>query len=394
MQLINSYIFLQKEKETEMKKDSKGDYVLELKSTIPTLFQKLFSVEDNELKPKELEFGKDEKIKDLFNNSYKGKCKVSLNDGSTHEVKYKFTNVNSSYYLDIFLERQDEEIGIEILEKINDIMIVNKNAINTDYVIIRSYDSISEFYCNKIYPKLNKFERKLRKLLYLIYTGQFEKEYFKKTTSEKLQSSIKEKIRSKENNQKKKEWDYAQRFFESFDFGELRSLLFETRWTEVEKIEIENFLNDNKDLTMLSDKELREFIQTIKPKSDWERFFKNKGITEAIEDNIKNIGNLRNCVAHNKSFNKEQYLKLLELLEKNEKEIDKAIVITEDEDFIRINEERIQRTLRSFSNSMMELQSTITKVLMPIYEKEHTEIFTEIGDMLKEIPQSFLDSRK
>lgn len=69
----------------------------------------------------------------------------------------------------------------------------NKSAFY-DYIVIPSYDFVSEYYCNKIYPKLNSFKRKLRKLLYLIYRAQFEKYYFKKTTSEELQAKVKKKI--------------------------------------------------------------------------------------------------------------------------------------------------------------------------------------------------------
>ena len=305
-------------------------------------------------------------------------------------MNYKFTCVNSSYYLDITIDEATESEGIIVLEKINEILIDNINDINKEHIIIKSYDRVSEYYCNMIYPKLNTFERKLRKLLYLIYTGRFEKDYFKKTTSKDLQSAIKEKIKSKEKNKKKKELDYARDFFESFDFGELQHLLFEKRWTELEDLEVNNFLQNNKDLSLLSDKELRDFILSIKPKSDWERFFENKGLSNDISEVIKEIGLLRNKVAHNKSFSKDQYTELNELLEKTEKEIDEAIIITETEDFIKINEEKIQRTLRQFTNSMREMLSSITEAIMPTINKQ-TESMKEVANQLKDIALSFYE---
>lgn len=392
MQLINSYIFLKQE---EMTKDKNGNHVIVIKDSVPTVFQKLFKAEEDDLTLGELEDGKEkssEKLKDLFYKIKIGKFVITLDDKTNHEVNYKFTCVNSSYYLDVTIDEGKEVEGISVLEKINEILIDNINDINEEYIIIKSYDKISEYYCNMIYPKLSTFERKLRKLLYLIYTGRFEKDYFKKTTSEALQSAIKGKIQSKENNKKKRELDYAKVFFESFDFGELQHLLFEKRWTELEDLEVNNFLQDNKNLSLLSDKELREFILSIKPKSDWERFFENKGLSNDISEVIKEIGALRNKVAHNKAFSKDQYNKLKELLEKTEKEIDEAIIITETEDFIKINEEKIQRTLRNFANSMREMFSSITEAIMPTINKQ-TESMKEVANQLKDLALSFYEQR-
>lgn len=390
MKLTNSYIFLKKEE--EMSKDKNGNYVIVLKDSIPTIFQQMFNAEEDDLLLGELEEDSDktsEKLKDLFYKIRRGKFVIKLDDNTDYEVNYKFTCVNSSYYLDIIINEKEKN-GILVLERINEILLDSVNDINKDYIIIKSYDGVSEYYCNLIYPKLNRFERKLRKLLYLIYTGRFEKEYFKKTTPEVLQSSIKGKIKSKENNKKKKELDYAKVFFESFDFGELQNLLFEKRWTELEDIEINNFLKDNKDLSSLSDKELRDFILSMKPKSDWERFFKNKGLSEDIAEIIKEIGTLRNNVAHNKNFSKEQYSTLKDLLDKTEKEIDEAITITETEDFIKINEEKIKRTLKNFSNSMKEMFSSITNAIMPSIQKQ-TESMKEITNKLKDIALSIYE---
>lgn len=385
MQLLNSYIFLKKEE--KMTQDENGNFVIVIKDNVPTLFRKLFNAKDNDILLEELEDNKEvssKNIKDLFYKIRRGKFGMTLNDDSMHEVSYEFICVNSSYYLDITIDIEKEEDGIVILEKINDEMIEKKNDINKEYVIVKSYDSVSEHYCNKIYPKLNKFERKLRKLLYLIYTGRFEKDYFKKTTSEEIQSSVKGRIQSKENNKKKKELDYAKVFFESFDFGELQSLLFEKRWTEVEEEAVDNFLKDNKKLSLLSDEEIRNFIISIKPKSDWERFFEDKGVSEDIAETIDEISKLRNKVAHNKEFNKSQHTRMNELLEKTEKEIDEAIIITETKDFIKINEEKIQRTLRNFQNNIKEMLSSLTEAIMPSIEKQ-TESLNEIRNKLKDI---------
>ena len=75
--------------------------------------------------------------------------------------------------------------------------IITNNKLSKNYIIITSYDSISEYYCNKVYPKLNEFERKFRKLLFITYTAQFKKAYFESTTSKELQTKAKEKIKNR-----------------------------------------------------------------------------------------------------------------------------------------------------------------------------------------------------
>ena len=69
--------------------------------------------------------------------------------------------------------------------------------------MIVSYDSVSEYYCNKAYPKLNKLERNLRKLLFNTYTVNFGVDYYQKTVSPDLQKKIKGVIQAKGNEEKK-----------------------------------------------------------------------------------------------------------------------------------------------------------------------------------------------
>ena len=60
-----------------------------------------------------------------------------------------------------------------------------------NYIVITSYDSISEFYCNKIYKKLNNFERKLKELIFDIYTFSYGINYYKRNFSDDLKIKVK-----------------------------------------------------------------------------------------------------------------------------------------------------------------------------------------------------------
>lgn len=63
-------------------------------------------------------------------------------------------------------------------------------------------------------------------------------------------------------------------------------------------------MEENNDLSKLSNDQLRAIVSNIRPKSDWERFFKDKQIPINIEEAIKAFGKLRNRVTHNKLFSK------------------------------------------------------------------------------------------
>ena len=70
----------------------------------------------------------------------------------------------STYLALNFTEETDEEI-INVFEEIEEKLT---NCTKESYIMINSYDQISEYYCNKVYPMLNNFERLLRLLMFNI----------------------------------------------------------------------------------------------------------------------------------------------------------------------------------------------------------------------------------
>ncbi|WP_160196597.1 hypothetical protein [Senegalia massiliensis] len=49
------------------------------------------------------------------------------------------------------------------------------------------------YYCNKIYPKINLFERKIREFILIILTKSFGVNWYTKTVNDDLKSEIKNK---------------------------------------------------------------------------------------------------------------------------------------------------------------------------------------------------------
>ena len=80
-----------------------------------------------------------------------------------YEVIFTIYNITRYSYLDICVRGKTTYQVVSALEYIHDKII--GSDIERDYIMIVSYDSVSEYYCNKAYPKLNKLERNLRKFL-------------------------------------------------------------------------------------------------------------------------------------------------------------------------------------------------------------------------------------
>lgn len=362
MEKINSYVFLQRN-ESKLKKDKDGTCILDLTNDVCSVLKEVFNAEDNDLTLGELETPTDEteeKFEKMLLGETTGNFQLEI-EGITKDIKFKLSVVDTTEYLDIIIEDDSEETIIMFMKEINKTIISNVKLCE-NYIIITSYDSISEYFCNKVYSKLNEFERKFRKLLYITYTAQFKKSYFEITTSKELQTKTKEKIKSKKT-------DYRiQQYLYSLDFYAFKQLLFEKSWNDYDEKQLNKYLRKHDDLAQLTDSELRNKMLSIRPTNDWERLFCNKGLDKNFEDIITKIGELRNIVAHNKLISETEYNELNELLDSSIITIDKAIKITETEDFKRINTEKVSETMEKFAENLQKITNFFSEKINKLFE--------------------------
>jgi len=287
-------------------------------------------------------------------------------------VEFHITEVVDTHYLDVVVKGKTTAQIVSCLEEVQARLL--KSGIKERYIDILSYDAVSEYYCNKIYPKLNTLERNLRKLLFNIYIVNFGVHYFEATFSKELQNEVKGNIHAKGSTENK-ETERLQNFFYSLDYGILQKLLFTPTWTDIDQKKKDEFLSKNTDLSKLSDEKLRERFLHFTLKSDWERFFSEKINIENIEQLIKEIGRFRNMAAHFKFFSKIEYVECSKLIKQLNKAVLTAIKLTEDKDFSEKNSKTFRGFLDSLTKSMEEFQNMITKNIVPV--------MTEVGTMLQ-----------
>lgn len=296
-------------------------------------------------------------------------------DGIIYNVGFTVHNITHYSYLDICVNGKTSRQVVNALEYIQNKII--DSGIEDNYIMIVSYDSISEYYCNKAYPKLNKLERNLRQLLFNTYTVNFGPDYYQTIISPELQVKIKGVIQAKGNEEKKK-IERLKKFFYSMEFSDIQTLLFTKKWTKLEEDSKSDFLSKHEKLTELSEEELREAFEKFSPRSDWERLFADKMDNQEIENMIEIVRATRNDIAHCKFFYKKQYLSFNETANALNRSIITAIRLTEEKDFTQKQAESFRIALAGITDTLAQfqkqMQETIYKNISVFVQSFYTKI--------------------
>ncbi len=294
-------------------------------------------------------------------------------DSIESKVAFEVFSVQGNYYFNVEVFSNTKFQCVKVLEVINSKLFDKANKIEKQFIIILTYDAVSDYYCNKIFSKFSHFERLFRRLLFNIYILNYGRKYYEKTIPKEITDKAKGNIRAKKN----KEEQYLKEYFYSLDYSDLQALLFTKNWTSVDDDNISDFLKTHDNLLLMSDERLRKFIQAIGAKSDWDRLFKSKVDVTSIEKDIDYIRKQRNKVAHSKIFTYEDYKESLKTLNKVEKTINEAIKYTQDKDFsdknievLRNRIEAMSKTIREFSEKIIspikQIQLQVSETIDPI----------------------------
>lgn len=370
MKLASHYIFLKKENKKPYKNED-GVLVLDLPIGVKSYLTKAFP----SLSPVLI-------LNDsIYKRSYNAEFCIS---DIVYKVVLSQYDVGKSTYLDIEVEGKTKVQIIKCLEFIEETLF--SSGIEDDYICVISYDAVSEYYCNKIYPKLNTLERKLRRLLYNTYIVNFGLEYYEQTIIKDVKDNAKKRIGKKGNKQEKRN----KVFFDYVDFGDIQRSLFTATWNEYDEKQKQKFLDAHPDLSELSDEVLRDKFSEFSPKSDWKRFFAHKtDDTILVENTINEIREFRNQVAHCKHFSSDEYKGCAAAIRKLSRAIDQAIKITEEQDFEKKNREMLKLSTESFKDSMNEFANRIIESIRPLFDFKNS---FQITNPLKGVMVNIRDS--
>ena len=250
----------------------------------------------------------------LFTNVTKDCFDLDI-DNNIHTVKYKYSNKRNgnTYYLSLLGEGTQFQCA-GILNEVN--RLLTKGAHRKDYNIILSFDGVSLYFCNKIYPKFNLFERKMRELIFDILVKAFGIDWYDATISSELKAELASKGL--------KQTDLIERALYEMTIFQLEMYLF----TPYREVDTETVIDEKLSQSIINKKTKEEIIHILdecRAKCLWDRFFENKIQIHNLQKNLEEIRFYRNCVAHSKYFYEKDYNECNQLLNKLLKQIGTAI---------------------------------------------------------------------
>ena len=296
---------------------------------------KFLAVRDNELEESfemyMLEFAEYLFSKKLIEEKYPQQF-FSLEDVPLYLIEYDygdcewrigvlFGTYEHSYQIEVGLESDNYEINIEddYLEKLK---ISVKDYIKNRFSCKKIYwlfDSESENFASKLYPKIFKVENLIREIIVTVLSKKFGT-YWWELMDEKIKAKYKNRIgKYKEMVEHFKDIDGN---LLSIDTGDLIKILeMQIKiWedTEENREELRKLLEKpNLKIKKLADK-IKD--QQITKHDYWNDIFVNI-LQEGVIEKIKDFENYRNHIAHNKYIDKETYKKILKLVTDVEKKL-------------------------------------------------------------------------
>ena len=177
------------------------------------------------------------------------------------------------------------------------------------------------------------------------------------------------------------------------EFGDIQEMLFTPRWTSLDEQAKCAFLDEHKDLSILTDAELRSVIADITPKSDWDRFFSDKLSGIDFKGIIESIRDFRNKVAHCKKITKEEYQNCLKMIEQLDDAILKAIEATEDKDFERKNSAYLQKMAGQLADAIQNFTTMYTSMSSKLIQSTQATLSSLMNSVkTKNSPSTLLNN--
>ena len=312
---------------------------------------------------------KSNKLKIVRNNISIGnyKCGFKIHMGDVKGKKQRFFSIK-------FEEKHETN-----LKEYKELLRVFKIILSEKNIILEVItDDISFHYASLAYPNIHKIENLMRKFILYFMIVAIGKEWKNKSTEQ-----IKQRLNSTESEYKNK--------IQELSFGELGDFLFNT-YHEQDKDALINKLKSLEEDEISSEdfNELKSFI----PKSNWDKYFKEKIECEDkyLSKRWKELTELRNKVAHNKSFSENDLRRVERLSKEISNEIEKAIKSIEKLELDQFEKDRLSEEIVSSLNSFAKGYFDNWKEIMLYFPSMKDMDKTNFEKQLKEFKDNdFID---
>ena len=203
------------------------------------------------------------------------------------------------------------------------------------YQVITDYDGLSQYYCEKLYPKYATFERTLRSILYIIliktygldwYDEVVKKDRFENGEKEDINAAIKKIVKGKKSLQK-----LISTALEEMDLNTMRKFLFLPYRRNAPDEVIDRLVNRNFD--SITKEQIYEELNLASEQTLWRECLSQIGDEQTWNNNIDSIRISRNIVAHSKTLTFEKYEKYRKEINTRNRELKNLLTELQEEKF-------------------------------------------------------------
>lgn len=268
-----------------------------------------------------------------------------------YRISYDSKKINEEVYhlkISTFYDKNKEK-HVSCLDDLNkQIDFEKKDFFNL--VCLRN--DVSSYYATKIFKDLNRYETSMRALISVILIPRFKHEWYEEIIHKHPDFKVK-------GNKKQ----LIEKYLEELNLGDLEIILFKRFNFHNDEL-FDNELSEE-NLAKLNTEDLVCYINKFRPTTLWDMYFDNIKI-ENLQQRMKKINQLRNKVAHNKTFTKKNFDDLKAELDYTIIKIDTAIMVatsrTNLTDFSKIVES-IGMAFQNFSRNIVDMMHPVIAIL-------------------------------
>lgn len=232
-------------------------------------------------------------IESLFDKKSHDEFSIDI-DNQEYCFNYKREKSSKGVYSFSLEVDYTQSVNAKILSKVHDRII--KGSHRSEHHIITSYSGASEYYCDKLYPLINSFERKLRLIVMFMVTFEHGEKWIENSFQDELIDALKSKEKSK----------LVENALYEMTIFQVEDYLFK-KWRNIDsEVFLDNQLSAL-ELKTLSKENIIELIENNKSYSLWERIFEDRINIVGLQKKLESIRVIRNKVAHSKIISYEDF---------------------------------------------------------------------------------------
>ncbi|MFD2657695.1 Swt1 family HEPN domain-containing protein [Gracilibacillus thailandensis] len=304
---------------------------------------------------------------------------IDLNQEHDFSFQYKKHNYKCTYYCkNVDVEKEVFKVSISLKYDSNKEQAAHafSQLIRTiqqckkgNFNMIPVKDELSTYYSERLYGKLAFYERSLRALITAIFIP-----VYKESWPQELTPSIGQDILKKKSKKERLE-----KALEELDLYQLELIFFDDELSINKNNYDEEFEVNN--IETLSRDQLINKIRQNRPLSLWDQEISKYVSIDQAADRMKDIRDLRNRIAHNKTFTDKNYYALKRELNYIIPKINAAEDKILNEHNRKITFQTIQRTGEKFAE------------MAKVFSSTYLDTFEQIGKIAKQFQEGIAAAR-